>query len=229
MSRTRKRAPSASAATNTPIKKRKTNTSTVSSFTRLATGPLTLVRKLRYATHVVFNPAAGAAQNIFIKANGLFDPEVAVGGHQPLGFDQYMLFYDHFRVDSSHITCYFQPTTANVVSQSICAISLDDDTVANTSSVNMIEQGLATWKIGNVGAGNEIVTLRKSFNLKKFFRNQSSAFTTVGNAFTDPSELANFNISVGPMDGVSDVEETKCFIVVDYIVTFSERKTLAQS
>ncbi len=229
MSRTRKRTVSAS-TTNLPIKKkRRANTSTVSSFTRLVTGPLTLVRKLRYATHIVFNPAAGSAQNIFIKANGLFDPEVAVGGHQPLGFDQYMAFYDHFRVESSHITAYFQPTTANVVSQYVAAISLDDDVVANTSSVNMIEQGLATWKLGNVGAGNEIVTLRKSFNNKKFFKNQHSSFTVVGSALSDPSELANFNISVGPMDGVSDVEETKCFIVIDYIVTFSERKTLAQS
>ncbi len=230
MSRTRKRAPSTSKATNTPIKKRRfAGPNTVSRYTALATGPLTLVRKLRYATHVTFNPAAGSAQNIFILANGLFDPEVAVGGHQPLGFDQYMLFYDHFRVESSFITAYFQPTTANVVSQYIAAISLDDDQVANTSSVNMIEQGLATWKMGNVGAGNEIVKLSKSFNNKKFFRNQHNAFTTVGTAFTDPSELANFNLSVGPMDGTSDVEEVKCFIVIDYIVTFSERKTLAQS
>ncbi len=228
MSRTRKRAPSS--ITNLPIKKkRRTNANTLSSFTRLATGPLTLVRKLRYATHVVFNPAAGAAQNIFIKANGLFDPEVAVGGHQPLGFDEYMSFYDHFKVESSSITAWFQPTTANVVSQYIAAISLDDDVVANTSSVNMIEQGLASWKLGNVGAGNEIVKLTKTFNNKKYFKNQHSAFTVVGSALSDPSELANYNISVGPMDGVSDVEETKCFIVVDYIVTFSERKTLAQS
>ncbi len=229
MSQSRKRTASQASTPKTPIKKRRFNTNTVSSFTRLATGPLTLVRKLRYATSVTFNPGAGATQNIFILANGLFDPEVAVGGHQPLGFDQYMAFYDHFKVESSHITAYFQPTTANVVSQMICSISLDDDVVANTSSNNIIEQGLATWKIGNVGAGNEIVTLRKSFNSKKFFKNQDKAFTVVGSALSDPSELANFNVSVGPMDGISDVEEVKCFLVVDYIVTFSERKTLAQS
>ncbi len=229
MSRTRKRAPSTARTTNTPIKKRRFNSSTVSSFTRLATGPLTLVRKLRYATSVTFDPSAGATQNIFILANGLFDPEVALGGHQPLGFDQYMSFYDHFKVESSHITAYFQPTTGNVVFQTICSISVDDDQTANTSSNNIIEQGLATWKIGNVGAGNEIVTLRKSFNSKRFFMNQSSSANLVGSALSDPSELANYNVSVGPMDGVSDVEEVKCFIVVDYIVTFSERKTLAQS
>ncbi len=210
-----------------PFKKRKFTT--VSSYRGLAVGPLTLKRKLRYATSVTINPASGASLNVFIRANGMFDPEVAVGGHQPMGFDQYMAMYDHFKVDSFSISVSLLATTANVVSQFIASVSVDDDAVANTSMTNIVEQGLATWRVGNVGSGNDVVRMKQNFNSDKFFANRKTAGVLVGDIAADPTEEAFFNIAVGPMDGVSDVEPVKCFIVVDYNCTFSERKTLISS
>jgi len=55
--------------------------------------------KLKYVKHV---NGAGSGANAIVtyefRANGMFDPEVALGGHQPYGFDQLMAQYEHFCV-----------------------------------------------------------------------------------------------------------------------------------
>jgi len=210
--------------------KRKSAYSRLSSYTAQATGPQTLVRKLRYSTQTNVNPgAAGSAANVFIRANGLFDPEVAVGGHQPLGFDQYMEMYDHYKVLGSKITVQFLAVGSDTGSQSICSISLDDDATANTNIDNMIEQGLSTWRVQqHSGAQAKPVVLTKTFSLKKYFRNRKSAESITGSKFADPTEQAFYNISVAGLDA-TDPNLTKMLITVDYIVSFSERKTLISS
>lgn len=45
--------------------------------------------------------AAGALPTYEYRANGLYDPEVASGGHQPSGFDQLMEQYFHYTVIKS--------------------------------------------------------------------------------------------------------------------------------
>ncbi len=208
--------------------RRKSKTS--SSYTARATGPLTLVRKLRYSTQTNINPgAAGIAANVFIKANGLFDVEVAAGGHQPLGFDQYMDMYDHFKVLSSKISVQFLQVGNDTASQAIVAITLDDDTTANTSIDNMIEQGLSTWKvIQGSQAASKPTTLTKTFSSSKFFSNRKSAADLLGTVAADPVEGAFFNISAAGLDS-TDPNLTKMLIVIDYIVSFSERRTLGSS
>ncbi len=213
-------------------KKKRTfrETRTTSSYTARAVGPQTLIRKLRYATQTSVNPpAGGAAANVFIRANGMFDPEVAVGGHQPLGFDQYMTMYDHFKVLGSKITVQFLQEGSGHASQAVACISLDDDVTANTSIENMIEQGLSTWKVMQAEqAQAEPTILSKTFSSKNFFRNKLYSAELQGNVSSDPQEEAIFNISVAGLNG-TDPNVTDMLIVIDYIVSFTERKTLVSS
>lgn len=60
--------------------------------------------KLKYTVHV--SPAGIGVNSAVVyefRANGMYDPEVALGGHQPYGFDQLMAAYSYFTVLSS--TC----------------------------------------------------------------------------------------------------------------------------
>jgi len=67
--------------------------------------------KLKYATQAAnLNPAIGTAAVAVFRANDLYDPEVAVGGHQPRCFDQWILMYDHFVVIKSSIKVKFVNT-----------------------------------------------------------------------------------------------------------------------
>lgn len=55
--------------------------------------------KLKYVVHETHvGPGAAAPVYWEYRANGMYDPEVAVGGHQPYGFDQLCTQYDHWTV-----------------------------------------------------------------------------------------------------------------------------------
>ncbi len=209
--------------TKRPYKKQKKFTS---SYTRLATGPKTLVRKLRYVTRTSIDAGAvGAASNLWIRANGMFDPEVAIGGHQPLGFDQYMALYDHFKVVKSKISVTFLQSTSPRI---IGSIYLDDDTTANLDIGNMIEQGLTSWAV--VASGDvKPTTISKWFVSKDFFSGKQHSAELLGSDTSDPAEGAFFNISVAGLDPAADPASTNVLIVVDYYVSFSERTTLVSS
>ncbi len=203
-----------------------------SSYTSTAVGPLNLVRKLRYSDTVILNaPSLGIGVNHFFSANGMFDPDITGTGHQPLGFDQYMLMYDHYKVLGSKITItpLGNPATLTADNQQIITLSLDDDTTANTNVHNMIEQGLATWRLLNPGASARPTSLRKGFGQKRFFQNRKSAESMVGDASANPTEQAFFNIGTAALNGVGDPVSIAVHVVIDYIVSFTERKTLISS
>lgn len=216
-----------SSARTRPYKK-KAKTSR-SSYTGLAVGPKTLTRKLRYATQIAITGGAlGAATNVFFRANGCFDPEVAVGGHQPMGFDQYMAMYDHFKVKSSKINVTAVGGDTNAVDSVILSINLDDDATANVVMASMIEQGLTSWAVIASGT-NKPTTVSKTFNSADFFSSKKYSAELVGNDAADPVEEALFNVSVAALNSGDTPDATRVLVVIDYIVEFSERTTLAQS
>lgn len=49
----------------------------------------------KYSDTVTIDADSGANFVYYAySCNGMYDPQVAVGGHQPYGFDQYMAFYN---------------------------------------------------------------------------------------------------------------------------------------
>lgn len=71
--------------------------------------------KLVYADNLSVSPTAFGATmgQVLYKGNGLFDPQVALGGHQPRGFDEWcggdgIGWYKRFRVHGSKINVRFQ-------------------------------------------------------------------------------------------------------------------------
>jgi len=82
--------------------------------------------KLRYVVHEHTNgPAAGAIVAYEYRANGMYDPECAVGGHQPYGFDQLMAKYNHFTVLKSTCQVEMVGVGQNIDVIGICAVTPD--------------------------------------------------------------------------------------------------------
>jgi len=203
-----------------------------SSYSKQPVGPRTVIRKLRYVTRITIAPGVGgAAGNHFFKANGMFDPDSTGVGHQPLGFDQYMSMYDHFKVLKSK--CTISSVTGNTDANGnsiIYALSLDDDATTNTNIENMIEQGLTAYSIQNSGASSYHTQLVKSFDLKLFNNSQQNASTVIGDIASDPFDTAFYNVSVASLSPSATPLATCIFLVViDYTAAFTERKTLISS
>ena len=63
--------------------------------------PQAMRTKLRYSTRVEFSRSGTSALQFQLRGNGLFDPQTAVGGHQPRGFDEFMTTYEMYTVHGS--------------------------------------------------------------------------------------------------------------------------------
>lgn len=212
--------------------------------------PQTLVRvgfpkstmvKLRYVGNSSINPTAANIAGFSIRANSCYDPDPAVGGHQPLGFDQWSQFYNHYVVVGAKITAYFtysKDTTGSNASAYAFGIYLSDDNViTNLTFSGMAEQGLTKWRIKpasmlatvNNDASPKIVS---KFSAKKFFNitNITDNTSRLGASINaNPTEEAYFHIWGGDPAGTSDLPSLDVTYMVDYLVIFSEPRELIQS
>jgi len=91
-------------------------------------------RRLRYSTNFSLTAVSGVVSTYVFAANGLFDPDITSTGHQPMGFDQLMLSYNHYCVNRSKImlTCKNTSSSATPV-VSVCA-------QANNTPITVIDQ-----------------------------------------------------------------------------------------
>lgn len=199
--------------------------------------PRTNIVKLRYVSQTTINAGVGNIASHVIRANGLYDPTVAVGGHQPLGFDEWSQLYSNYTVIGSRckVTASTGATTSNYGPPAMIGIMLSSDTSLPTSSlVNAMEQGRTVFKpVAEASTkGSDGVVLTKSFSAKKFFGvnnikdNQDDLGALIS---ADPARQAYFKIAVGSLDASTDPEPINIVAVIDYIVMFTTPKFLAES
>ncbi len=73
--------------------------------------PQKIKRTLNYVEDFTFTPNAGTSGWVF-SANSLYDPDVTSTGHQPMGFDQIMVFYQYYCVVKSSIKVILRQNVA---------------------------------------------------------------------------------------------------------------------
>jgi len=101
--------------------------------------PAKTTRKLRYSTTLTLTATSGVITSYLFTANGLYDPDVTGTGHQPMGFDQLMLSYNHYCVLSSTINVLFRNQGAT--SPTVC-IRVAPDITVPTVVDTILEYGL---------------------------------------------------------------------------------------
>jgi hypothetical protein len=199
--------------------------------TRLLRGPVnkTAVAKLRYCESVAITPTAGSCFTYTFRANDVYDPNQTGTGHQPMGFDQIMSNYQHFTVIGSKITATFIGGTTEY----LAAISTNSSSSDSSNSASEIKERQRTvWKVvpTNVG-GPGTRTLSKRFSSKKFFHVKALVGESQykGSASNSPAEQAFFYVYAGSDDGSTTVGTIKVSVTIEYIVVFSEPKSMGQS
>ncbi len=201
----------------------------------LGGNPRTKLVRLRYCEELSFNAGAGLiAVNVF-RANGMFDPNFTGVGHQPLGFDQTMVYYDHFQVIGAKCTAQFIPSGTSNVTPSYLGVLLSDDGIsaASFSNVNhMLEsrQFGTNYVIGGVisGYGTKATTARKTYSQKKFFHKGFTDSTLKGTAAADPTDGAFFEVVAASVGG-ADSASINVLVTIDYLAVVTEPIQLAQS
>ena len=196
--------------------------------------PLQSTVTTRYASKHTMNPGSGgAAAAYFYSANGLFDPDRSLGGHQPYGFDEYMELYDHFVVLRSRIMVTFM-TYGSTNTQSdnvICAVGLRDTTTSTTDMMLKIEMGRGEWSVvGNSAGGNSSATLTMSCDVGAYLgrRDVLSDPDLKGSSTADPTEECFYEINVASLDG-ADPPPLDALVVIEYDVAYIEPRRLIGS
>lgn len=144
---------------------------------------------------------AGTAGAYVFSANGLFDPDITGTGGQPMGFDQMMLFYNHYTVVKSSIVVAMTTTTAV---PAVLAVAVSGSATPLTSIEQIQENGRVTWTwLEQLGIANSKGVVRAKVDLGRFqgLRNVIDDPDMRGDSATNPSEQVYFIVYVwNPVD-----------------------------
>ncbi len=199
--------------------------------------PASARKKLMYYEPTVSLTATGGviAQYAFT-ANGVYDPNITGTGHQPLGFDTMMLYYEQYTVVRSTITIRFAGNGAQPVNVSVC---LAPDTTS-LALPDVVENGLIKFKTvdgrgnGGYGTGNRISSLSLSCDVVKYFGRKTTReilddVNLYGTVSTNPTEQVYFIINTWGHGGFTDNTSVGLEAILEYDVIFWEpRKVAAQ-
>lgn len=186
--------------------------------------------KHRYSSYCTINAGAGVSASHVLSANGMFDVDITSTGHQPLAFDEFSLFYDHFMVLGSKIT-----VTAVNISTTIpilFGVTLRDSATVTSSSIDYIkEQGSTGWKYcGNIN-NSRPPQMVKGYSTKKFFSKGDlrDCAELKGSAAANPAEQAFYHIWTAAANHSSDPSTVTFNFIVEFMALWTEPKPLGQS
>lgn len=204
-------------------------THTVDSFIPIF--PNMTVRKLRYCAGNSVTASAGILASHVFSLSGLYDPDITGTGHQPMGFDQIMPFYEHYHVlhCSAHVT--FQ--NRNATYRGYVGLKITPDTALPANSDDLVEEGRAV--VDPIGGGNDAfngskvmkcsvnVPLVNGLSRANFLANDGMRGTISSN----PTEQTYLHVCAWSPAGQNlDVEFN---IVLEYTAVFTEPRNLVNS
>jgi len=208
---------------------------------------------LRYVVSYDLEPTSATAAGKSLLANGLYDPEVSVGGHQPRGFDQYTDLYHKFTVRSSKLSVtfsyegYLGPAGTTSTGQPNQAIEdAGGDVVAVPGAICLIHKAVAPNVTGTIenfqekdktkwtqivpSSGPKTIStvMRASEFFGKDFLVGADGYT--GDDSADPANKLYYHIMAGlNSNEYPNQIKVRANCVVEYDVVWTEPKQLAAS
>lgn len=197
--------------------------------------PPRFVKRLVYVeSSLTVTGTTGLAGNYFFSANGMFDVNITGTGHQPMGFDQMMLMYNHYTVTSSKISLTGVNNSAASIYGAL-ALYLSPDTTSITDPSTLMENGYLVWKpMYPVTVPGSIVKLNLDCNVATYFarhRNKRELLEDTdlyGTAAANPNDQVYFVASCYSETGANTVS-VSITVEIEYEAIFWEPRKLTQS
>lgn len=200
--------------------------------------PATIVPDIAY-TQLVWNrkltigaTSLGAQTTHHFSCNSLTDPDLTdpIYDTSPTGFDQYMNFYQKYRVTASKITVECVPD--------------GPVSTTNTADVGVIPTAglwsvVDPWEVSSQLRGktihyapeNEVNKIESYVSTAALFGRQNLGATEefYGTSSTDPINSGRWNVTVRAVDQASNLTNLYFYITIQYYCEFSQRRTLLNS
>lgn len=196
--------------------------------------PKTMMRKLTYYLPVTGNYSLQGTTIVY-RANSLHDPEYAVLGHQPRGYDQIMEFYKRYTVLSCKMTVKSQWNDGNGAKEPLNIIVATRDTESAYAGSEIMNsylenpdrtQRLLSPVQSYATTTSRTVSIKKRLGISNVMDSQELGAVSGAN----PDKGVFFHLHVGPVDSaVLSTENVTHQIRLDYIAVFSEAVSIGQS
>lgn len=180
--------------------------------------PKTGRAKLSYCENLAMVSSTGNLTATVWRAGGAFDPRYASGGHQPMGFDQWAVLFNHYTTAGSRAEVTFNPIAD---SPAMCGIYLE---AANSPSYTIFTEFVESGK-GQYALLNDNETSKKlvcNYSAKKFFNltNLKDNNSRIGaDVASSPTEDAFFIIWMQSQD-LGTTMTVNGLLKIDYIFYF---------
>jgi hypothetical protein len=186
--------------------------------------------KLKYAEQITLDPAAaGASVAVPFSANGLFDPDPAIGGHQPMYYDNYSAIYARYQVMFAKIRVTFmnsQPSTAIASYGYRCAVYADQQINDFPTSFEQIQEAGSSclrWKFVPPHTENYWKSIELACYPHKIAGVDKADDTLQSGTGSNPSKQIYFVIlAASASDDLVDPIILKAAVVITYYVRFSD-------
>lgn len=187
-------------------------------------------RTLRYEESVTYTGSASTVAGYVYSANGCYDPNVTSTGHQPAGFDQMMLLYEHYTCINARLKVHAYNTHASQVCKFGVMISGDPAGWSTNYQAN-IENGMITYAtLSPAGLANSMAYLTTNVNNARFEGVQQPLDNPEmrGSVAANPAEQAYFLLLLwNPQN--STVPTVLIDVIIEYDVVFTEPRLITQS
>lgn len=191
--------------------------------------PKRMVMTHKYTEYFNLVATNGVFNSYFFSCNGMFDPNITGGGHQPLYFDQMTGIYRHYTVIGSKIIAKVTPLAATNAPISFGMIINDDTTITSSDVRTMAEQS-SSKKLLIPPSSNDTYTLTNKWSAKKTFGGSILGNDALqGSSAANPTEQSYYNFWI---DAGFSTTQTQTLVVeatVYYIAVWDELLDIAGS
>lgn len=185
--------------------------------------PDTMLVRLKYTDNITMTNVAGYGTYVF-SINDCYDPNVTGVGSQPLGFDQWMNFYEAFQVNASLI---YIRTLGNTQETTICCYPSINSTPSGSMDLARSQPYARTIFTGNQIASS-FLKLKSYMSVKKLEGRNIDSINFTGTSSSSPTLRRYWIVEQESRSG-SDISVNEIYIMIIYYVKFFRRKTLASS
>lgn len=184
-----------------------------------------------YSTYSLSPPITGLASSIVFSGNGLYDPDITGIGTQPMGFDQMMIFYEHYTVFSARIIVTFRNYTTSTSPIVYLAARADTPVLTDPKTIMEIGNSVSTQLLPGPGSGS-LKELKLTLRVAPFLGLDDLMDSSIvrGDISSNPFEGVFFHVGAYNNEpGAAAAGEIKCQVRIEYDAVFSEPRVITPS
>jgi len=187
--------------------------------------PYRTKRNIQYYASGSVSTGTATANSYVFSANGAYDPDISGTGGQPMGFDQMMLYYNHYVVKKARIRAVIGNTSTSLTPS--VGIHVSGSSSVVSSIEQLVESGdLVFHELSFAGSYGSRARLNRTLNVGKFqgVNNVLDDPNMRGDSASNPAEQSYFHLVT--WNPYSATQVASSFqVLIDYEVWFTEPRT----